>query len=229
MTKEQWQEKLIEDPRFDADWIDLVSTLLSTYSSEQLEEVGIPHLDDLVSIDIRMIHIINSLLKNYNFDEPNTEYKNDLISTMICYIVKQVHPMNATQAQLIATVIGAVASGDVEDPDIENKFTSDLVGDLIEANIPYSSLNFIAKAVLEGHSEILEYVNSDTKTVAELYAVMVENVYVRIKKVLNFDLYTKDRCLDVDYIGLDRIRLVRFLITNHYDFTIDSENNIVVK
>ena len=37
MTKEQWQEKLIEDPRFDADWIDLVSTLLSTYSSEQLE------------------------------------------------------------------------------------------------------------------------------------------------------------------------------------------------
>lgn len=229
MTKEQWQEKLIEDPRFDADWIDLVSTLLSTYSSEQLEEVGIPHLDDLVSIDIRMIHIINSLLKNYNFDEPNTEYKNDLISTMICYIVKQVHPMNATQAQLIATVIGAVASGDVEDPDIENKFTSDLVGDLIEANIPYSSLNFIAKAVLEGHSEILEYVNSDTKTVAELYAAMVENVYVRIKKVLNFDLYTKDRCLDIDYIGLDRIRLVRFLITNHYDFTIDSENNIVVK
>ena len=229
MTKEQWQEKLIEDPRFDADWIDLVSTLLSTYSSEQLEEVGIPHLDDLVSIDIRMIHIINSLLKNYNFDEPNTEYKNDLISTMICYIVKQVHPMNATQAQLIATVIGAVASGDVEDTDIEKKFTSDLVGDLIEANIPYSSLNFIAKAVLEGHSEILEYVNSDTKTVAELYAAMVENVYVRIKKVLNFDLYTKDRCLDVDYIGLDRIRLVRFLITNHYDFTIDSENNIVVK
>ena len=229
MTKEQWQEKLIEDPRFDADWIDLVSTLLSTYSSEQLEEVGIPHLDDLVSIDIRMIHIINSLLKNYNFDEPNTEYKNDLISTMICYIVKQVHPMNATQAQLIATVIGAVASGDVEDQDIEKKFTSDLVGDLIEANIPYSSLNFIAKAVLEGHSEILEYVNSDTKTVAELYAAMVENVYVRIKKVLNFDLYTKDRCLDVDYIGLDRIRLVRFLITNHYDFTIDSENNIVVK
>lgn len=229
MTKEQWQEKLIEDPRFDADWIDLVSTLLSTYSSEQLEEVGIPHLDDLVSIDIRMIHIINSLLKNYNFDEPNTEYKNDLISTMICYIVKQVHHMNATQAQLIATVIGAVASGDVEDPDIENKFTSDLVGDLIEANIPYSSLNFIAKAVLEGHSEILEYVNSDTKTVAELYAAMVENVYVRIKKVLNFDLYTKDRCLDIDYIGLDRIRLVRFLITNHYDFTIDSENNIVVK
>ena len=64
MTKEQWQEKLIEDPRFDADWIDLVSTLLSTYSSEQLEEVGIPHLDDLVSIDIRMIHIINSLLKD---------------------------------------------------------------------------------------------------------------------------------------------------------------------
>ena len=181
MTKEQWQEKLIEDPRFDADWIDLVSTLLSTYSSEQLEEVGIPHLDDLVSIDIRMIHIINSLLKNYNFDEPNTEYKNDLISTMICYIIKQVHPMNATQAQLIATVIGAVASGDVEDPDIEKKFTSDLVGDLIEANIPYSSLNFIAKAVLEGHSEILEYVNSDTKTVAELYAAMVENVYVRIK------------------------------------------------
>ena len=229
MTKEQWQEKLIEDPRFDADWIDLVSTLLSTYSSEQLEEVGIPHLDDLVSIDIRMIHIINSLLKNYNFDEPNTEYKNDLISTMICYIVKQVHPMNATQAQLIATVIGAVASGDVEDPDIGKKFTSDLVGDLIEANIPYSSLNFIAKAVLEGHSEILEYVNSDTKTVAELYAAMVENVYVRIKKVLNFDLYTKDRCLDIDYIGLDRIRLVRFLITNHYDFTIDSENNIVVK
>ena len=229
MTKEQWQEKLIEDPRFDADWIDLVSTLLSTYSSEQLEEVGIPHLDDLVSIDIRMIHIINSLLKNYNFDEPNTEYKNDLISTMICYIVKQVHPMNATQAQLIATVIGAVTSGDVEDPDIEKKFTSDLVGDLIEANIPYSSLNFIAKAVLEGHSEILEYVNSDTKTVAELYAAMVENVYVRIKKALNFDLYTKDRCLDVDYIGLDRIRLVRFLITNHYDFTIDSENNIVVK
>lgn len=229
MTKEQWQEKLIEDPRFDADWIDLVSTLLSTYSSEQLEEVGIPHLDDLVSIDIRMIHIINSLLKNYNFDEPNTEYKNDLISTMICYIVKQVHPMNATQAQLIATVIGAVASGDVEDSDIEKKFTSDLVGDLIEANIPYSSLNFIAKAVLEGHSEILEYVNSDTKTVAELYAAMVENVYVRIKKVLNFDLYTKDRCLDVDYIGLDRIRLVRFLITNHYDFTIDSENNIIVK
>ena len=229
MTKEQWQEKLIEDPRFDADWIDLVSTLLSTYSSEQLGEVGIPHLDDLVSIDIRMIHIINSLLKKYNFDEPNTEYKNDLISTMICYIVKQVHPMNATQAQLIATVIGAVASGDVEDPDIENKFTSDLVGDLIEANIPYSSLNFIAKAVLEGHSEILEYVNSDTKTVAELYAAMVENVYVRIKKVLNFDLYTKDRCLDIDYIGLDRIRLVRFLITNHYDFTIDSENNIVVK
>ena len=229
MTKEQWQEKLIEDPRFDADWIDLVSTLLSTYSSEQLEEVGIPHLDDLVSIDIRMIHIINSLLKNYNFDEPNTEYKNDLISTMICYIVKQVHPMNATQAQLIATVIGAIASGDVEDPDIKKKFTSDLVGDLIEANIPYSSLNFIAKAVLEGHSEILEYVNSDTKTVAELYAAMVENVYVRIKKVLNFDLYTKDRCLDVDYIGLDRIRLVRFLITNHYDFTIDSENNIVVK
>ena len=229
MTKEQWQEKLIEDPRFDADWIDLVSTLLSTYSSEQLEEVGIPHLDDLVSIDIRMIHIINSLLKNYNFDEPNTEYKNDLISTMISYIVKQVHPMNATQAQLIATVIGAVASGDVEDPDIEKKFTSDLIGDRIEANIPYSSLNFIAKAVLEGHSEILEYVNSDTKTVAELYAAMVENVYVRIKKVLNFDLYTKDRCLDVDYIGLHRIRLVRFLITNHYDFTIDSENNIVVK
>ena len=90
-------------------------------------------------------------------------------------------------------------------------------------------MNFIAKAVLEGHSEILEYVNSDTKTVAELYAAMVENVYVRIKKILNFDLYTKDRCLDVDYIGLDRIRLVRFLITNHYDFTIDSENNIVVK
>ena len=119
--------------------------------------------------------------------------------------------------------------GDLASTDIENKFTSDLVGDLIEANIPYSSLNFIAKAVLEGHSEILEYVNSDTKTVAELYAAMVENVYVRIKKVLNFDLYTKDRCLDIDYIGLDRIRLVRFLITNHYDFTIDSENNIVVK
>lgn len=229
MTKEQWQEQLIEDPRFDADWIDLVSTLLSTYSSEQLEEVGIPHLDDLLSIDIRMIHIINSLLKDYNFDEPNTEYKNDLISTMISYIIKQYYPMNATQAQLIATVIGAVTSGDVEDSDIEKKFTSDLVGDLIEANIPYSSLNFIAKAVLEGHSEILKYVNSDTKTVAELYAAMAENVYVRIKKSLNFDAYTKDRCLDIDYIGLDRIRLVRFLITNHYDFTIDLENNIVVK
>ena len=92
MTKQEYVNVLMKDPTYDADWIDEVSELLSSYSSDELKKVGISDLDMLDSLDVRMIHIIRSLITRYSFNmQPDSkeEYNNDLVSTMISYIVKQ--------------------------------------------------------------------------------------------------------------------------------------------
>ena len=223
MTKQEYVDVLIKDPAYDADWIDKVSDLLSSYSSDELKKVGIDNLDMLDNLDVRMIHIINSLIPRYSFNmQPDSkeEYNNDLVSTMISYIVKQQWHMNATQAQLIATIVDYKT----QDPDIDDNFDSFVLGDLIEADIPYSSLNFIAKAIIEGHSDIVKYRNSDPDIVAAIYALLAEGLYDRVSKELRFDDNTTD--YNLNCVSHCAINVIRFYIINGINYEIKDNGNI---
>lgn len=223
MTKEGYVNTLIKDPAYDADWIDKVSDLLSTYSIEQLEEVGISDLNMLDKLDVRVIHVINTLMVSYIFKAENSKDKhnNDLISTMIAYLVKQKYHINATQAQLI----GAVIDFKVKEETPDYNFDSDILGELIEADIPYSSLNFIAKAIIEGHNEIMEYRNSAPDTIAAIYALLADGVYDAVSKRLHFSDFNDNNELIIDN---KNINLFRYLELNKYEYYIDDNGDVVI-
>lgn len=223
MTKQECVDVLIKDPAYDADWIDKVSDLLSNYSSDELKKVGIDNLDMLDNLDVRMIHIINSLIPRYSFNmQPDSkeEYNNDLVSTMISYIVKRRWHMNATQAQLIATIVDYKT----QDPDIDDDFDSFVLGELVEADIPYSSLNFIAKAIIEGHNDIVKYRNSDPDIVAAIYALLAEGLYDRVSKELRFDDNTTD--YNLNCVSHNAINAIRFYINNNINYEIKDDGII---
>lgn len=225
MTKQEYVEQLIKDPAYDADWIDEVSELLSTYSTEQLKEVGIPDLNMLDELDVRFIHIIMNLMSNYKFDDAKSSrevFNNDLIDTMIAYLVKQQYHINATQAQLIATIVDYKT----KEEEIDNKFNSDVLGELIEADIPYSSLNFIAKAIIEGHNEIIKYRNSAPETIAAIYALLADGVYDTVYEKFHFDdSFISDYELNID---ARTINLFRYLELNQHEYHIDDYGDIII-
>ena len=223
MTKQEYVNVLMKDPTYDADWIDEVSELLSSYSSDELKKVGISDLDMLDSLDVRMIHIIRSLITRYSFNmQPDSkeEYNNDLVSTMISYIVKQKWHMNATQAQLIATIVDYKT----QDPNIDDNFDSFVLGELIEADILYCSLNFIAKAIIEGHNDIIKYRNSNPDIVADIYALLAEGLYDRVSKELRFDDNTTD--YNLNCVSHNAINAIRFYINNNINYEIKDDGII---
>lgn len=225
MTKQEYQNELITDPDYDADWIDVVSDMFSKYDMDFIINVIRIDLNSLSKLSDRKIHIINGLIDLIYRLEPKGkkyEYNLDLMTTFIQYLVKGVHKINHTQAQLIAAIIDSKVRNSYE---TGQSFDSDLLGEIIEANIPYASLNFIAKSIINGHNELLQYVNSDPEVINELYAIIEDGLFDTISKIMNFDGNVSNKEL---LISPNTLRLVRFLYINNIDFD-NSRDNIIIK
>lgn len=213
-TKQEITDYLIATPEFDADWIDKVSDIVSLYPTE-IEKFGIRDIDAFQDIDARFLHIILSLLKLYTETELS-DMQFSMINLVINNIINKTYPMNATQAQIIASMVDYICRMDQDK--IPDNVTVEVVKNLISSNIPYTALNFIAKGVLEGYPGIMAYVNNKPDVVANIYAMYADGVYDDLSGILSE--FTDNNIIS-DKLSADKLNLLRFLQVTGFDFTVN--------
>jgi hypothetical protein len=220
MTKQEYVELLVTDPEYDADWIDSVSDLLSTYSEEKLNAAGIDNLDVLSKLDAKMVHVIYTIIDKYRMDyqSNNNPDANEIISSFIKSILDDSIHINNTQAQLIATHIDFVCRGD-EEFIVKNK---EYINEIIVSDIPYAALNYITKGIIEEYYEIIKFSNCYPKVVASVYATMADGVYNKINEKINLEDFISDSSMSENDLA-NFINTIRFAEVSNIKYEINNK------
>ena len=150
--EQAYQLSLINNPKYDSDWIAEAAKILSNEDNPLTE-------GELAELNALQLSVINEILAS----DKSTEDKNDIINTLFGY-----KDLNATQMRLYW--IG-----------LKNGLNNNIMVRFLNSNIPYAKSNYAIQAICEGFTGITEYLNDfNANQIAEIYAGMKDGVDYKI-------------------------------------------------
>lgn len=110
--------------------------------------------------------------------------------------------LNATQMQLI--ILG-----------YDNGVSMEYLEKLIDPSIPFNTLNYIVQAIIDGYTDMIDYINFDADQVCEIYAAH--------KDEIDYSIFDKKE------IDAASMALIRHALNIGFDVSVDEAYNIIIK
>lgn len=153
-TKDEAIAALIQNPKYDSDWIGNASELLILNAEDTFTE------EELAKMNAKQLSVIADMVKTNEHIRTTDAYKCDFRPTIPIHdIIKE--EFNATQMELLRYAYGCDDMGTQQYRDLNIFMTLDL---------PYAKLNYLVKGFTEGFTSIMEYINFDAAQIAEIYS-----------------------------------------------------------
>lgn len=152
MTKEQVIQELAKDPALDSEQV--------KYGAEIYENSEDMDFDKLKSITSKFNALQLGVVSDIVTYNKTADFKIDE-DILICPL------FNATQMQILCEVY--------KNKEIMNKYPEE-VKKLTDHKIPYLKLNYLTKALMAGHKNIVNYIDFDTECVYEIMAGYLDGI-----------------------------------------------------
>lgn len=149
----EFQMFLIQNPKYDSDWIGEAAKILSNKENIFTE-------DDLANFNALQLMVMNEILSSGKSTE-------EIESVLKILFIDNAN-LNATQMRLYW--VGR-----------KNGLTEDVMNKFLDPEIPYAKSNYAIQAITEGFTGIIEYLDHfDASQIAEIYTGMKDGIDYKI-------------------------------------------------
>ena len=157
MTKNDIIKELINNPKYDSEWIGSVAEIISK-NFEKEDYTDAKAKNDIAEYKYYNAGQMEIIKQGLLAPEPY-----DLIAEILDHnALAAPFEYNATQLQLLGILVGYIKSNPDKDSFNLNK--------LFSPDIPYAKSNFIIKGIVEGYDDMIDYIDFEPDQICEIYA-----------------------------------------------------------